>query len=84
MKINWKARIKNKVFWVAIIPALLVLAKHVLEMFGITFDVTGIQADLLNLVDSVFMILGLLGIVIDPTTKGASDSEQAQAYTEPK
>ena len=82
--INWKVRIRNKMFWVTIIPAVLVLAKEVLELFGVAFDPELISAQLTGIVETVFLILSILGIVNDPTTYGLSDSDQALTYTEPK
>lgn len=36
--INWKARIKNKNFWIALIPAILLLIQSVLTPFGYKWD----------------------------------------------
>jgi phi LC3 family holin len=81
--INWKVRIKNKMFWMAIIPAVLLLAQTVLELFGVHFDFTDIQQKLLNIVEAVFVVLTILGIVTDMTTNGVGDSERALTYTKP-
>lgn len=83
MKINWKVRIKNKTFWVSIIPLVFALAYQVLKLFGVEMDFSLISEQLVDIVGTVFLILGLLGVVVDPTTKGASDSEQAMTYTKP-
>ena len=84
MKINWTVRLKNKVFWVALIPAVLLLAQQICALFGYTLDVAGISDQLVSIVGTVFSVLALLGVVTDPTTKGVSDSEQAMTYEEPK
>lgn len=84
MNINWKVRIKNKLFWFAIIPAVLVLIKNVATMFGFALDFANFEQNILAVVEAVFVVLAILGIVADPTTKGISDSEQALTYTEPK
>lgn len=84
MSINWKVRIKNKAFWVALIPALLLLIQQVCAAFGVQLDFSELQAQLVAIVGSVFAILAILGIVADPTTAGVGDSEQAMGYTEPK
>lgn len=81
--INWKVRIKNKHFWLAIIPAALLLIQAVAAVFGYTLDLGDIGAKLLAVVDAVFVVLSILGIVTDPTTKGISDSERALTYTKP-
>lgn len=82
--INWKVRIKNKNFWLAIIPAVLLLIQVVLDVFGIVVDFGALNGKLLAVVDAVFVVLAILGIVTDPTTAGLSDSHQAMTYEIPK
>lgn len=84
MNINWKVRIKNKTFWLALIPALFVLAQYILPLFGVDFDFVGWQDWTMNVINSVFAILAILGIVTDPTTDGVSDSKQAMQCEKPK
>ena len=84
MSINWRVRIKNKAFWVAIIPAALLLVQQVCAVFGVTLDFGELQAQLVAIVGTVFTLLAILGIVADPTTAGMGDSEQAMTYDEPK
>ena len=83
MKINWLVRIKNKNFWFAIIPALLLLVQVVAKMFGITIDLGEIGNDLLAVVNAVFGVLAIIGVVNDPTTVGLSDSDRAMSYEKP-
>lgn len=82
--INWKVRVKSKKFWLAMIPAVLILIQVVLALFGVTFDITNLQEKLLAVVNAVFVVLAILGIVTDPTTAGISDSKQALTYDAPK
>lgn len=82
--INWKVRIKNKVFWLAIIPAILILAQAVAAVFGYTLDFKDISAKLIAVVEAVFSVLAILGVVVDPTTEGIEDSKLAMTYDEPK
>ncbi|MFR5889353.1 MAG: phage holin [Oscillospiraceae bacterium] len=82
--INWKVRLASKAFWVAIIPALLLLVQAIAAVFGYTLALDGIEARLLDLVNAVFAVLVILGIVNDPTTAGLSDSKLAMSYTKPK
>ena len=84
MKINWNVRFKNKAFWLAVIPALLLLAQQVAAVFGFTLDLTTLQEQTLGIVGTVFTLLTLFGVVNDPTTEGVSDSVQAMTYAEPK
>ena len=66
--INWKVRVKSKKFWLAMIPAVLILIQVVLALFGVTFDITNLQEKLLAVVNAVFVVLAILGIVTDPAT----------------
>lgn len=83
-KINWKVRVKNKTFWLSLIPLVFVFATNVAALFGVEIDLSGISQQLLDIIEVVFVILGILGIVNDPTTAGLSDSALARTYTEPK
>lgn len=83
-KINWKVRIKNKAFWLALIPAVLLLIQVIASVFGYTLDLGDLGNKLLSVVEALFMVLSILGIVVDPTTDGVGDSKQALTYTEPK
>ena len=84
MNINWKVRIKNKNFWLAIIPAILIMIQVVAEVFGITVDIGDLGDKLISVVNALFSVLVILGVVADPTTAGLGDSDQAMTYTEPK
>lgn len=84
MKINWTVRLKNKTFWLAIIPALLLLAQQICGLFGFSLDVSGISEQLVSIVGTAFAVLALLGVVNDPTTATLSDSTQAMTYDKPK
>ena len=84
MKINWIVRLKNKAFWVAIIPAIMLLAQQVCGMFGVKIEIAGLTDQLLAIIGTVFAILSLIGVVNDPTVATLSDSNQAMTYTEPK
>ena len=84
MSINWKVRIKNKTFWLALIPAVLLLAQQVAGLFGVALDFGGLQEQLMSIVSSVFALLAIMGVVADPTTVGVTDSVQALGYDEPK
>ena len=81
--INWTVRLKHKAFWMAIIPAILLLVQTVAAVFGFSLDLGEIGDKLLDVVNAVFLVLGIIGIVVDPTTQGISDSEQALGYEEP-
>ena len=82
--INWTVRVKNKTFWLAMIPAALLLIQVVAAVFGVTLDLGALGDKLLAVVNAVFALLAILGIVTDPTTKGVGDSQQALTYDTPK
>lgn len=84
MKINWKVRIKNKTFWIAFIPALALVIQQVFKLFGIEIDTSKATEELINLINALFILLAIIGVVSDPTTKGISDSKQAMTYEKPK
>ena len=83
MKINWIVRIKNKAFWLAIIPAVLLLIQAVADVVGYHLDFGDISDKLIAVVNAVFVVLSILGIVNDPTTDGIGDSTRAMTYTTP-
>lgn len=82
--INWRVRIKNKLFWLAIIPAVLLLIRTVAAVFGFELDFSDLSAKLAAVVEAVFAVLAILGVVVDPTTEGVHDSKLAMTYDEPK
>ena len=82
--INWKVRVKNKNFWISIIPAIILLIQAVAALFGITIDLGDYSNKLIAVVNAVFVVLAILGIVTDPTTEGVGDSRLAMTYDEPK
>lgn len=82
--INWTVRVKNKAFWLAVIPAVLLLIQAVAAVFGYTMDLGDIGNKLIAVVNAAFGVLVVLGVVVDPTTAGISDSKQARGYNFPK
>ena len=83
MKINWIVRFKNKAFWLALIPAVALVAQSVAALFGYTIDLTTLVGKLQAVVNAVFALLVILGIVVDPTTDGVGDSNRAMNYVAP-
>ncbi len=81
---NWKVRIKNKTFWLTVIPAVLLLVQVVAAVFGYSLDFGDLGNKLLAVVNAVFALLSIVGIVNDPTTAGVTDSAQALTYQVPK
>lgn len=81
--INWKVRIRNKQFWISLIPALAMVVQAVAALFGFTIDLTTLTGKIVAVIDAVFVVLAILGIVVDPTTAGVGDSARAMRYEEP-
>ncbi len=84
MKINWKVRVLSVKFWLALVPAILLLAQAVAAPFGYKWDFANLGTQLTGIVNAVFAVLSILGVVADPTTAGLTDSAQALTYTTPK
>ena len=84
MKINWSVRVRNKTFWLAVIPAALLLIQAVGEALGFPLELGNLGDKLLGVVNALFALLALLGVVNDPTTQGTGDSQQALGYQVPK
>ena len=82
--INWKVRIRNRNFWLALIPAVLLLAQSVAAALGFRLQLGDLGDKLLAIVNNLFALLAILGIVNDPTTEGLRDSENALTYQVPK
>ena len=83
-KINWIVRIKNRQFWLSLIPAVLLLVQVVAAVFGYTLDLGDLGNKLLAVVNALFAVLAILGVVNDPTTAGLRDSTRAMGYIAPK
>lgn len=84
MGINWSVRLKNKNFWIALIPAILLLIQAIAKVFGFELDFNVLSENLLAVVNAIFTVLVILGVVNDPTTDGMADSKQAMTYEVPK
>lgn len=84
MAINWKVRVKNKMFWLALIPAILLVVQVIAAPFGYDFDFVVLNQQLAAIINAVFALLVIIGIPVDMTTDGFGDSKQALSYTEPR
>ena len=83
MRINWKVRIKNKTFWITIVPALLLVVQSVASLFGYDWDFVILNQQITAVINAVFALLAILGVVNDPTTAGITDSYRAMSYDKP-
>lgn len=81
MKINWKVRFKNKT-WLSMFIGLVVgFVFNMLKLFDIVPVIT--ENMVMNIVGQVLTFLGLIGVLVDPTTAGLDDSARAMGYEEP-
>lgn len=74
---NWQTRIKNKTFWLALVPAILLLVQVVAVPFGYKFNIDQVNKQLLDIINATFGVLTIVGVVADPTTAGITDKEGA-------
>lgn len=84
MKINLKVRAKNKLFWLAMVPAFLLVLQIVAGWFDYELAADLIGEEAAGFINAVFALLAILGVVVDPTTDGVDDSKQAMRYHAPK
>ena len=81
MKLNWKVRFKNKV-WLGMFVSLIVgFIFNLLKLFEVYPPFT--ESTVMNIVNQVLTFLGLIGVLVDPTTAGVQDSDRAMGYDEP-
>lgn len=82
MKINWKVRIRNPLFWATAIPAVVGMIYTVLGALGV---VPSLEEDaVLGFFGMIVSVLTSIGVLVDPTTKGFDDSDLAMTYDEPR
>ena len=81
MKINWKVRFKNKVWLGSFFSLVVGFIYSLLALFDVFPTVT--QNLVVQLLNQVLTFLGLIGVIVDPTTAGLEDSDRAMGYEEP-
>ena len=81
MKVNWTVRFKNKTWLTMFISLIVGFVFNMLKLFGIVPSIT--ENQIMNVVSQVLTFLGLIGVLVDPTTAGISDSNRAMSYDEP-
>lgn len=72
---DWKSRIKNKAFWLALVPAVLLLAQVCAAPFGYNWDFGVLNEQFAAIINAAFALLTILGVCADPTTAGFTDGE---------
>ena len=81
MKVNWKVRFKNKTWLTMFISLIVGFVFNMLKLFDVAPVVT--ENTIMNIVSEVLTFLGLIGVLVDPTTAGIGDSNRAMNYLEP-
>lgn len=81
MKINWKVRFKNKVWLTSFISLIIGFAYSMVKLFDVVPSLD--ETIVLNVICQVLEFLGLIGVLVDPTTAGLSDSNRAMSYQVP-
>lgn len=79
--INWKLRFQNKATLWSIISLVVSMAYRILDAVGVIPPFS--QDIILEIAADVLTLLGLLGIIVDPTTDGVADSKRAMSYEWP-
>lgn len=82
MNINWKVRFQNKTFLAGLISLVVVFIYDLLQLLEIVPTVT--QSAVMQVAEGILTILGMVGVIADPTTAGVADSKQAMTYDVPK
>ena len=80
-KINWQVRFKNKLWLGSFLSLIVGFVYSMLALFDVFPEVT--QSLVLQLMNQVLTFLGLIGVIVDPTTAGIGDSDRAMGYNEP-
>jgi len=78
---NLKLRFKNKTTLISFLGLIISLTYQILAILSIVPSIS--EGQVTQIVGLVINILGMLGVFVDPTTQGVSDSEQAKTYTTP-
>ncbi|QTE74198.1 phage holin [Clostridiales bacterium FE2010] len=81
MRINWKVRFKNKVWLGSFFSLVVGFIYSLLALFDVFPAVT--QNLVIQLLNQVLTFLGLIGVIVDPTTAGLEDSDRAMGYEDP-
>ena len=81
MKLNWKVRFKNKVWLGSFFSLIIGFVYSMLALFDVFPEVT--QSLVVQLLNQVLTFLGLIGVIVDPTTAGLGDSDRALGYEVP-
>ena len=81
MKINWMLRFKNKTTLTTILCALVAMVYQICGAFGVVPPIS--EHEVINFMGVIINLLCVLGILVDPTTAGMSDSDRAMSYKKP-
>lgn len=80
--IDWESRKGNKMFWLALLSALIILSESILKPFGISFDFAGFEANIASIIEALFGVLIVVGVVMNPQEPGVTDKGDSVDETE--
>lgn len=83
---NMSARVRSPLFWTGIVG---ILGSAIISFGGLigldwSDQVNKVTEGSSQVVEFVFLILGLMGVSVDPTSKRYRDTEHAQEYKKPR
>lgn len=78
MKINWKVRLRNRVWLTTLLATLVAFLFDVLAMLDVAPALT--EDTVMQAITALLTLLSALGVIVDPTTPGAGDSARAMEY----
>ncbi len=78
MKLNIKARLRNKTFLITAVTLTVTFVYQLLSLLGVVPGVSENQVT--ELLCMGINMLAFLGVVVDPTTEGIGDSKRALTY----
>ena len=81
MKMNWKVRFKNKTWLMMFVSLIIGFVFNMLKLFDVATVVT--ENTVATIAAQILEFLGLIGVLVDPTTAGIGDSNRAMTYVEP-
>ena len=81
INVYWKVRFRNKTWLTMFISLVVGFVFNILRLFDVSPVVT--ESLVMNIAGQILTLLGLIGVIVDPTTAGVGDSERALGYEEP-
>jgi len=78
MTINWKIRLKNRTWLATFAAAIVGFCYDLAAMWEIVPPIG--ESAVMEIITTLLGLLTMLGVIVDPTTDGVSDSARAMEY----